>query len=153
MADRVEVLPDPTPAAAAPAQVAPAPAATGDNIAPSVTQASFSDAAAATQADAAAPATPPPPPEFYNLTVALQMISANYERDFPKLSFNTPHQIVDGSVAEFIDTSMGVTVATARIRIRNRLVVNNENGELSMVVHLSDMTFARPSVNLSVTRK
>ena len=133
--DRVEVLPD----------------TSADNIAPSdPAPTTFADAAAATSAPMT---TPQQPPEFFNLTVALQMISANYERDFPKLSFNTPHQIVDGSVAEFIDTSMGVTIATARIRIRNRLVVNNENGELTMVVHLSDMTFARPSVNLTVSRK
>lgn len=125
MANRVEVLPD---------------VVSSDNIAPV-----SSPPQETTPAEAV--------PEFYNLKVALQLISAHYERDFPKLSFNTSHQIIDGSLVDFIDTSMGVTVATARIRIRNRLVVNNENGELTMVVHLSDMTFARPNMNISATRK
>lgn len=91
-------------------------------------------------------ATQVPQPEFYNLAEAVKAVSTFYEREFPKLSFNTPAQITDGCVVEFIDTSMSVTVATARVRVRNRLIVNNENGDMFLQVHMSDLAFSRSSV-------
>lgn len=97
----------------------------------------------------AAPAVTPAvtsTPDFYNLAETIKAISKFYEREFPKMSFNTPAQITDGCVVEFIDTSMNVTVASARVRIRNRLIVNNENGDMFLQVHLSDLAFSRSSV-------
>lgn len=137
---RVEVLNDAQPAVTQPAVTPQQPS---DNIA----AAQPNDANTQTAAS-----QPPTPPEFYNLAVALRMISNHYERDFPKMRFNTPAQITDGAVVEFVDTSMDVTVATARVRVRNMLNVNNSTGDMSMVVHLSDMTYTKTGVNVSVAR-
>ena len=90
--------------------------------------------------------------EFFNLGEVVRSINSQYEREFPKLTFNTPQQITDGCVAEFIDASMGVTVATARVRVRNRLIINNENGEMFLQVQLSDLSFSRPSVPVSLKK-
>lgn len=90
--------------------------------------------------------------EFFNLGEVVRSINSQYEREFPKLTFNTPQQITDGCVAEFIDASMGVTVATARVRIRNRLIINNENGEMFLQVQLSDLSFSRPSVPVGLKK-
>ena len=87
--------------------------------------------------------------EFFNLGEAIRAIVKNYEREFPKLTFNTPAQIIDGCVVEFIDASMNVTVGTARVRVRNRLIVNNENGDMFLQVHLSDLAFTRSSMQVS----
>lgn len=89
-----------------------------------------------------------PLPELFNLADAVRAINSYYEHEFPKLTFNTPQQITDGCIAEFIDTSLSATVASARVRIRNQLTLNNDNGEMMLRVHLSDMSFSRPSVPL-----
>lgn len=99
---------------------------------------------AAQTAQAAAPVQ-----EFFNLGEAIRAVVKQYEREFPKLTFNTPVQITDGCVVEFIDASMNVTVATARVRVRNRLIVNNENGDMFLQVHLSDLAFSRSSMQVS----
>ena len=93
-------------------------------------------------------AQPEKVPEFLSLTEAIALITKQYERNFPKLTFNTPMQIIDGGVAEFIDASMNVTVATARIRIRNQLIVDNKSGIMYMAVQLSDLTFSKPQINV-----
>jgi uncharacterized protein with HEPN domain len=90
-----------------------------------------------------------PVQEFFNLGEAIRAVVKQYEREFPKLTFNTPAQITDGCVVEFIDASMNVTVATARVRVRNRLIVNNENGDMFLQVHLSDLAFSRSSMQVS----
>jgi hypothetical protein len=102
---------------------------------------------------AVAESTPAPQSvELYNIAVAMRTIAAHYEREFPKLTFSTQSQIVDGCVAEFVDTAMGVTVATARIRFRNKLIVNDQSGDIFLAVELSDMSFTKPSLNLSTKK-
>lgn len=103
---------------------------------------------------AVAPATTiDPATSLYNVSTAVQIIAKHYEREFPKLSFNTQSQITDGTTVDFIDTSMNVTVATARLRFRNKLTINNETGDMFISVDLSDMSFTKPSVNLTMKKQ
>jgi hypothetical protein len=120
----------------APAEAAPAPVEAGASPAPTETQ--------------PAPPAAVPAPELFNIAEAFKMVSKHYERDFPKMTFNTPQQITDGCIVEFVDSSMGVTVATARVRVRNRLVVNNETGDMFLLTQLSDLAYSRSVVPLSV---
>lgn len=104
------------------------------------------------QAPAPQPSPPQPaqPPEFFNLADALRMIAKYYERDFPKLSFSIPAQIIDGCVIDFVDGAMGITIASARLRVRNRIIVSNETGDMFLQTQLSDLAFSKSSVPVTL---
>tara|TARA_R110002153_G_scaffold273997_1_gene446382 strand:+ start:5254 stop:5685 length:432 start_codon:yes stop_codon:yes gene_type:complete len=101
--------------------------------------------------DASVDATPAP--EFYNVGFVFKQISMHYKREFDKINFIAPAQLVDGSVVEFTDgenaDGKSVVLAVARIRFRNRCVVNGEGGDLFLVCQLSDLTFNRTVVPIT----
>ena len=88
--------------------------------------------------------------EFFNVRQVLEAIALHYERSFKSLEFTPSPQMTDGSSVEFVDPKMKVVLATARLRYRNRLVVNNETGEMHVAVALSDLVFGRPSVTMEM---
>ena len=100
--------------------------------------------------EAAAPAPAPAQREYFNLHEICELISRHYGRGFKRLSFSPPMQIVDGCIAEFIDDDMKVIVASARMRFRNRVHVDKENGQMRLEIMMSDLTFKRSSLELSV---
>jgi hypothetical protein len=56
-----------------------------------------------------------------------------------------PNQIVDGGVADFVDSLLGVSYATARIRFTNNLTLNQETSQLFIELVFSDIVFSRPA--------
>jgi hypothetical protein len=101
--------------------------------------------------DSTAPAAVPQPTrEYFNIHEACELIAQHYGRGFKRLSFSPPMQIVDGCVAEFIDDDMKVIVAAARMRFRNRVHVDKENGQMRLEIVMSDLTFNRSRLELSV---
>lgn len=89
-------------------------------------------------------------PLMFTIAQACEMIATHYEREFKHLKFIPPMQIIDGCSVEFIDDNVKVVVATARIRFRNRVHINKTTGEMHMELLLSDISFNRSYVDLSV---
>lgn len=89
------------------------------------------------------------PTEFFNVQQAIDLISEKYGRTFRRLLFVISSQITDGSIVEFYDEEMRVTVASCRLRYRNKLCIDKQTGTLTSIVELSDMSFGSASVDLN----
>ncbi len=85
----------------------------------------------------------------YNVYTARAEIIKYYDRQFKKLLFVVPSQVIDGSAAEFYDDEMKITVATCRIRFRNQYSVDTKTGDLALSVELSDLSFKPLILNVS----
>lgn len=83
----------------------------------------------------------------YDIKQLYELISRHYQRKFEKMSLCIPSQIVDGGVAEFVDEDSGKTLATTRIRMRNRLDIDS-SGQMKVDVRMSDVVFARPTLSI-----
>ena len=94
------------------------------------------------QASEPAESEAPQDPGFFNIAFVLEATSKHYKREFKNIKMITPAQVVDGSVIEFADDDNTI-VAVARVRFRNKLIVNQPDGGLFMVTQLSDLTFSR----------
>lgn len=92
-------------------------------------------------------------PQFFNIAQACDSIVAKYDRGFKHLKLNMPMQFVDGGIVEFIDDEMKVIIATARMRFRNRLNIDKENGTMHVEVWLSDLSFERAHLDLNVRKQ
>jgi hypothetical protein len=93
------------------------------------------------------------PLEFFNVAQAFQLISAQYNRQFTSIDVAPPAQMVDGSVIEFIDQTMNVVLASARLRLHNVLLLNNETGDISIACRLSDLSFGKKTLPVSLSIK
>ncbi len=89
------------------------------------------------------------PDGYLNIMQAKIAIIKRFDRSFKQLLFLPPLQMVDGSVASFIDGEMKVTLATCRIRLRNQMVINRETGDITIEAGLSDLTFNASYVNVA----
>ncbi len=89
------------------------------------------------------------PDGYLNILQAKLAIMKHFDRSFKQLLFLPPLQMVDGSVASFIDGEMKITLATCRVRLRNQMIINRETGDIMIDVGLSDLTFSASYVNLS----
>jgi hypothetical protein len=92
-------------------------------------------------------------PELYNLAQAFRLIAEKYsDRKFDKINVITPPQIVDGGLMEFADTD-GKFLAAARTRFRNKIVINDQSGDLLLLCQLSDLSFNATVLPISITDK
>jgi hypothetical protein len=89
-------------------------------------------------------------PQLFTLKHAFEMVMKHYGRTFRQLKFVAPMQLIDGSAVEFFDAEMGVVVATARLRFSNSLIIVKENSMMLIETLLSNMTFSKPVVNMSI---
>jgi hypothetical protein len=106
----------------------------------------------------AAPQPPADPrakiPEFFTIPQALQCISEHYGgREFKSLNLVASPQLHDGSVIEFNDPIMGVSVAYARLRPRNSVSINKDTGDMFMPCMLSDLSFGKSTVSVAQLSK
>jgi hypothetical protein len=89
--------------------------------------------------------------EYFNIREACDLIARHYGHGFKHLSFIPPMQIVDGCVVEFVDDNMKVVVASARMRFRNRVHIDKDSGQMRLEIVMSDLTFIRSRLELSVS--
>ncbi len=99
-----------------------------------------------------APQTTPINTPTYNVYTAQAEIIKHYDRQFKKLLFVAPSQVIDGCIAEYYDDEMKVTVATCRIRFRNQYSVDTKTGDMAIVVDLTDLSFKSLVLNVSSIR-
>ncbi len=88
-------------------------------------------------------------PNEFTIIQACKLIGAYYKRDFKDLQFTGPMQFIDGGVCEFVDN--GTVVATARMRFKNQMTVDNKTGAMMVPAYLTDLAFRRDSISVSVT--
>lgn len=100
--------------------------------------------------DAAPSKSHVPIDNMFNISQACGLIASHYKRCFEHLRFTPPMQITDGCIAEFIDEQLKITVASVRMRIRNKCYIDKIDGEMRLQVHLSDISFTRAQLEVSV---
>lgn len=88
--------------------------------------------------------------DLFGLLQACELIAKHYNRGFDHLKFTPAMQIIDGCVGEFTDVDSKV-VATARMRFRNRVNIDKNNGHMSLDIELTDLTFTSSFVEMTVT--
>jgi hypothetical protein len=83
-----------------------------------------------------------------NLSQASQKVAEHYKCG---LSFKSvfPLQYCDGATVEFINDK-GIVIAAAKLRYGNNITVDTSSGNMSMGVYLSDLSFARETLNIHV---
>lgn len=86
----------------------------------------------------------------YNIMQAANAIAKHYSRSFKNLRFVAPNQFVDGGVVEYLDGDLNCVIATARLRMRNRVSVNEKTGTISVEVDLTDLSYGKPTIDISV---
>lgn len=87
-----------------------------------------------------------------NISQACEIIAAKYKRGFEHLKFTLPAQVFDGCLVEFIDSDLHVIVATGKLRFISHVSINSD-GELILLLKVSDISFERPFADLSVKYK
>lgn len=90
------------------------------------------------------------PQEFYTISDVANAIRQKFGRTFPKLIFRPHAQMTDGCTVEFVDTEMEtpIVIATARLRLRNSMMVDPKSGVMWMRADLSDLSFGAGSLKL-----
>lgn len=91
-----------------------------------------------------------PQQEFFSISDVVNIIKQKFSREFPKLLFRLTAQLTDGSIVEFVDTEMEtpVVIVTARLRIRNNMMIDPKSGIMWMKTELSDVSFGGSSLRL-----
>jgi hypothetical protein len=95
---------------------------------------------------------PPREETLFTITSACQKIALHYDRSFKNLQFIPSMQITDGCVAEFVDEEHHMTVASCRMRFLNRIRVDRNTAEMTVEVLLSDLSFVRAHLSLTVDK-
>jgi len=80
---------------------------------------------------------------FYNLIQAFEVIQKN-SKEAEKLTvrIRTPMQMIDGSLIEFIREDNNEVLGSGRLRVRNKLHVNQTTGEMYLETMISDIVLA-----------
>lgn len=92
--------------------------------------------------------TSPAPAHELSVIQACHLVGTYYKRDFKDLQFVGPMQFTDGAVVDFVDN--GTTIATARLRLKNCLNVDNKTGNIMVPAYLTDLAFRREGVSVAV---
>jgi len=74
---------------------------------------------------------------------AADVIMSSFQRQL-KLQVRFPPQIYDGCAVEFFDSDLpSITYASARLRIRNTCVFDEQSGDLKLTTSLSDLAMKK----------
>jgi hypothetical protein len=87
---------------------------------------------------------------LYTLFQADQVVLSHYERTKGKVEHRFPLQLIDGSVVEFVDPTLNVTLAAGRLRFGNQLMVDNNTGALTAPVYISNINFKKDILTINV---
>jgi hypothetical protein len=97
--------------------------------------------------------TPTQIPAEFTVIQAVRFIGDHYNRSFKNVRMNVPHQLVDGGVIEFLDADQELLVATARLRLKNAVSVDDKTGLMSIPALLSDLSFKRDGLNITINKQ
>lgn len=79
-------------------------------------------------------------------------LETHYKRTFASLELRFGEQVLDGSVVEFVDPDLKVSVASGRLRFTNTLI-NGNDGELYVRVKISDVTHGPSTLAINTEKK
>lgn len=87
-----------------------------------------------------------------SITTAAKVISEHYAGQVLKLRMCLPAQYVENGVIEFTNDADGVALATARLRLGNKLEVDSSTGSMKLHVYISDIAFNRDYLLVQVPK-
>lgn len=87
-----------------------------------------------------------------SITTAAKVISEHYAGRVLKLRMCLPTQYVENGVIDFTDEDDGISLATARLRLGNKLEVDSGTGSMKLHVYISDIVFNRDYLLVQIPR-
>jgi len=103
-------------------------------------------------ADAAAPKdVTPQEMSRHTIRSACQAVASHYNKSFDKLHIVWPLQVVDGSEVVITDSDKQ-PIASARLRVGNKVYVHEQGDEISVGAYLTDLVYSR-SAHTIVSQK
>lgn len=89
----------------------------------------------------------------YTITSVCKAITSHHNKTFDKIHIVWPIQMVDGSEVSFADGATDKLIATARIRVGNRVFIHSEKNDVSVGAYFTDLRYNRLVYTVVATDK